>query len=154
RAGETVSWSGGCGADGRTTGQGVAERTADGKVDRYEGDLVAGRANGRGVATNSNGSRYEGEFRDNKPHGRGVASLANGNRYEGEWRDGKLDGRGTLTMSNGAKRYEGEFRDGKPNGFGTFSGPDGMFTGTWTNGCYSYGLRTAWVLTTREQCGF
>ena len=46
---------------GRTTGQGVVEWTADGKVERYEGDVVAGRRNGRGVATSSDGHRYEGK---------------------------------------------------------------------------------------------
>jgi hypothetical protein len=131
RAGETVSWSGGCGADGRATGQGVAESTWDDKVERAEGDYVGGRLNGRGVLTMPDGGRYEGEVRDGKP-----------------------DGRGVLTMANGASRYEGEFRDGKPNGFSTYSWPSGKLTGTWTNGCGRDGLRTAWVGTTREQCGF
>ena len=128
---ETVSWSGGCGADGRATGQGVAESTWDDKVERAEGDYVGGRLNGRGVLTMPDGGRYEGEVRDGKP-----------------------DGRGVLTMANGASRYEGEFRDGKPNGFSTYSWPSGKLTGTWTNGCGRDGLRTAWVGTTREQCGF
>jgi hypothetical protein len=153
RAGETVSWSGGCGPDGRATGHGVVEWTADGKVDRSEGDYAAGRLNGRGVVISRDGHRAEGEFRDGTLNGRGVVTAANGNRSEGEFRDGKPNGRGVLTMSDGT-RYEGEFRNGKAHGFGTLAGPYGKVTGAWTNGCYCHGGRTAWVGTTREQCGF
>ena len=59
----------------------------------YEGDLVAGKAHGRGVYTLANGNRYDGEFKDDKMNGRGVKTFANGSpKQAGQWKDGNFLG--------------------------------------------------------------
>jgi len=118
---ETVTWSGGCGADGRASGHGVEEFRYDEEVERYEGDLRDGRANGHGVSTDVSGTRYEGEWRDDKTNGHGVMTNADGSRYDGNWRDDRPDGYGEAWI------------DGE------------TYRGNWVGGCYRDGNRkTAW----------
>lgn len=80
--------------------------------DRYEGDAVDGKLQGRGVYIWKNGDRYEGDFFNNMLQGKGVLSYANGDRYEGEFVDSKKQGKGVLIHANG-EREEGNFIDGK-----------------------------------------
>ena len=101
KAGETLTWTGGC-VDGKASGR--------------------GRQVWRGVYGES---VYEGEFRYGKRHGRGIYTWVNGQTYDGEWRNGKQHGHGTCTdaeVSNDdttyAHRYEGEWRDGNRHGRG------------------------------------
>ena len=137
---QTVSWSAGCGPDGRATGRGVVEWRYDGKVDRYEGEYRDGKRHGQGVYTSANGDRYEGEYRDGKGHGRGVYTWASGNRYDGEWRDGKRHGQGVQTWVYG-DRYEGEYRDDRPDGFGVAWIGGEQYAGSWAEGCFRDGNR-------------
>eukprot|EP01035_Chromulina_nebulosa_P029781 gene29781-39506_t len=44
----------------------------------YTGQLVDGKACGRGILTFANGNRYDGEFKDDKMNGRGVYTFADG----------------------------------------------------------------------------
>jgi hypothetical protein len=59
-------------------------------ADRYVGQFVQGRPEGRGVYVWENGARLEGAFREGKAHGRGVFVSVSGKRYEGEFAAGRM----------------------------------------------------------------
>jgi hypothetical protein len=120
---------------------------------RYEGEVRDGKRHGKGVYSFASGDRHEGEFRDGKANGKGVYRFANGDRHEGEYRDGLPNGRGTFTYASG-DRFVGEFRNGKANGVGSFVRGDETFSGTWSNGCFRQGGRTAAFGRTAKECGF
>jgi len=150
---EKITWSGDC-KIGLAQGRGVLQWFLDGKhADRYEGEFRGGQANGWGTYTYTDGSHYDGEWKDGKRHGRGVFSFTNGNRYEGEFRDGNFNGRGVFTFADG-NRYAGEFSDNRANGSGVLVVGGSSYSGTWTNGCYRDGDRTAVIGATRKDCGF
>jgi len=52
--------------------------------------------------------KYEGEWLDGKMQGRGIYQYSDGSSYDGMWIAGKMDGKGTFTYPNGNK-YDGEF---------------------------------------------
>jgi hypothetical protein len=79
---------------------------------RYEGELVNGVRQGRGVFIYANGTRCEGEFRSDVLEGAGVCSFPNGNRYQGEFRSGRQHGRGIYIFADG-KQVEGNWQDGR-----------------------------------------
>ena len=63
---ETIRWSGGC-QSGYAQGKGTLQWFESGKPgDRYEGDYQAGKRNGHGIVTESNGTRIEGDWRDDQ----------------------------------------------------------------------------------------
>jgi hypothetical protein len=95
-----------------------------------------------------NMSRAEGQgtlqwFVDGKPT----------ERYVGKMRDGKYNGRGKMWLWD-APLFEGEFKDSLPHGQGTYFGDDGVYQGTWTNGCFREGERKAALGASKEECGF
>ena len=49
--------------------------------DKYTGDFVKGKLNGRGTYTYANGNKYVGDFVDNKFHGRGSFTCSNGKQF-------------------------------------------------------------------------
>lgn len=59
-------------------------------ADRYVGNFVDGRLDGKGVYTWENGARLEGTFKADKADGPGMYVSANGVRYEGPFHNGKL----------------------------------------------------------------
>ena len=56
--------------------------------DRYEGDFVDGKAQGRGTRTYAEGGRYDGEWRNDLPNGYGTRYAADGRSYSGSWQNG------------------------------------------------------------------
>lgn len=52
--------------------------------------------------------RYEGEWVDGKMQGRGTYQYSDGSVYDGGWVGGKMQGKGVFVYPNG-NRYEGEF---------------------------------------------
>ncbi|MDT8900112.1 hypothetical protein [Anaeroselena agilis] len=99
---ETVTWSSGADEEKYATGKGVIQWFEDGKpVMGYEGDVVKGKANGKGIATWPDGDRYEGDFVDGNMTGKGVATCVSGDRYEGNFINGKMNGYGTYYHSDG-----------------------------------------------------
>ena len=52
--------------------------------------------------------KYEGEWMEGKMQGRGVYQYSDGSCYDGMWLAGKMHGKGTFTYPNG-NRYDGEF---------------------------------------------
>jgi MORN repeat len=66
QAHETIRWSGGC-QNGYAQGKGTLEWFENGKSgDRYVGEYQAGKRNGHGVVTMSNGTRIEGDWRNDE----------------------------------------------------------------------------------------
>ncbi len=61
-------------------------------ADRYVGEFVKGRPDGKGTYTWENGARLEGSFKQGKAHGSGVYISAKGTRYEGDFIKGKFAG--------------------------------------------------------------
>lgn len=126
---ESITWSGSC-ADGVAEGTGVLQWFLGAKVDqRYAGAVRAGRPNGRGTYTWSDGTWYEGEFRDYEMTGHGLMMSPNGDWYRGEWHDGRANGQGTA-----------QFVDGF------------TYVGIWRDGCIYKGKYTAWMGSTEEEC--
>lgn len=61
---ETIRWSGSC-EGGYAQGKGTLQFFENGKPgDRFEGEYQAGKRNGHGVVTMSNGTRIEGDWRN------------------------------------------------------------------------------------------
>lgn len=111
----------------------------------YQGQCVAGKAQGIGEVVFNNGDRLRGEFENGRINGNGTwISGVSGNSYKGHWRDGKREGEGTYSWSNGAQQYVGEWVDDKRQGHGTFTWANGgrfegefrnnkQYTGTYTS---------------------
>jgi MORN repeat len=113
--GETVSWSGDC-IQGLAQGAGTVLWSRNGEpFEKDEGIWDQGRQSGRGTQDWRIG-RYEGELTGGEPSGHGIMMLQ-------------------------TSRYEGAFRNGKPNGQGTVTNLEGVFKGTWKDGCLADGKR-------------
>lgn len=97
RAGETVSWSNDCGADGRAEARGVREwRARSAGTSRFAGTMREGREDGRGTWSGPNGEGYLGNIGTDFFM---VGAFSLGlvvSRYEGEFREGVFHGLGTL----------------------------------------------------------
>ena len=132
---ETASWSGAADAQGYAAGKGVLKWFVDGKIEQtYEGMMLRGKFNGKGILTYANGVRYDGDFVDGKENGQGVLTVPNGNRFEGDFADGKFKGKVVLTYPDG-RHYEGDYADGKFNGQGVLTYPNGeRLEGIFENG--------------------
>lgn len=150
-ADEVVTWSGDC-THGYAEGRGTAQWVIKGKpVDRYEGDMRAGKMVGTGTLTFPNGMRYEGAFKDGNFHGTGKLTYSNGDVYVGEFLDDDRSGTGTFTMKDG-RRYVGGWKQDLPDGPGTLTRADGTsIYGHWKMGCLKDGaFRGALIATPRE----
>lgn len=110
-------------------GQGKLQQ-ADGT---YEGTIVNGKANGKGIKKFANGEVYEGEFKNDEPHGKGKWTYLTGVVYEGELKNGKRDGYGTVTFTDGEK-YTGDWKNDLREGEGTLFLKNGdKYSGTFKN---------------------
>lgn len=96
---------------GNIEGKGTANFSTGNK---YVGTFKSGRPD-RGVLTGifENGNRYDGEIVNGKKEGKGTMTWTNGDKYVGEWRDNKRNGKGTITFANGNK-YDGGWNDDNP----------------------------------------
>jgi hypothetical protein len=108
----------------------------------YEGELVDGKREGRGICLYSNSNLYEGEWRRDKEHGYGKLMTSDRRQiiYEGEWERGKIQGNGTYyygssNPANPGSRYIGEFRESLRNGTGRYYLEGGaVYDGQWRDG--------------------
>jgi hypothetical protein len=108
---------------------------------QYEGDLVNGFADGRGVLTfpdndDQNRAVYEGEVKCRKMWGKGVLKFKNGEKYEGDFVNDMYEGFGVLTFAEddprGRMKYEGELKANYFWGNGTLAWKDGsQYEGQW-----------------------
>jgi hypothetical protein len=111
--------------DGKAHGKGI-EILMDNY--RYEGDFSNGQFNGKGTLQSQDGSTYSGDFIKGSLEGTGVLRLASGIQYVGEFLYGKFHGKGIMTSNNG-ERYEGEFYVGAKRGKGKLTWPAGQYEG-------------------------
>ena len=93
---------------------------------KYKGEWKNDKRNGKGVFTSVNynnpnlpGIKYEGEFNNDRIEGFGIAKYSSGDKYEGEWKNNKQYGKGTLIYIGGGK-YVGEWKYGKLDGEGIY----------------------------------
>ena len=92
---------------------------------------------GIGTLTYISGDRYTGEFVDGKRQGRGVFQFAHsGDTYNGNWFNDKMNGYGYLTFGDNYRIYEGQFKDNLPCGEGQLTGPEYIYNGKFSNGMF------------------
>ena len=157
-----MTWSGPC-KRGRADGPGTLELKLGGKmVERYEGPMRDGAAEGKGKLQWADGTRYEGQFQGGAPSGPGITTFPSGATYTGEHRMGLPHGTGIYAWRNG-ERYDGAFVDGRAHGQGTYTLPKanvasasgaGVYSGRWNNGCFRDGARWAVIGIAPRDCGF
>ena len=85
--------------------------------DKYEGEIINNKPNGKGIYYSLNGEIKEGTFLDGHLNGKGKMTLNNGFFLEGNFVDDELDGYGKTINING-EMYEGEFRNNIREGKG------------------------------------
>ena len=85
----------------------------------YIGEWKNGLRNGKGKYYYKNGNiRYEGDFVNDKAEGNGKYIWENGNYYIGEWKYGLSNGKGKHYYKNNKIKYEGDFFNDKYEGNG------------------------------------
>jgi len=101
--------------------------------EEYDGQLIKGVPNGRGLLLKANGDQYNGIFVDGKFEGRGVFHWINGSVYKGKWVQNKRQGFGSMQYANG-NHYEGEWLVDKRHGKGQLTFRSGTrYEGQWKN---------------------
>jgi len=101
--------------------------------DRYEGEVLNGKANGNGIAFFKNGARYEGHFRDNLQNGSGKMFYKNGVTFEGQFENDIPNGTGKSIDVNGSVT-EGLYRKGKLEGLVRFQSSEAIGELTYVSG--------------------
>ena len=99
----------------------------------YEGDVVQGKKEGKGILKFKDGTIYEGEFKDDDFNGNGILKYNNGRKYEGNFKEGKMDGNGKFIWEDG-KTYIGSYVNDKKHGQGKLIyNNDKYYEGSWVN---------------------
>jgi hypothetical protein len=103
----------------------------------YEGMWFEGKRHGLGKLITSNGDKYIGNFLDDRYNGRGTYYWSNGRVYDGDWISGNMCGYGKMTYADNSY-YEGSFDNDKRNGFGTMYEMNGQISaGAWKDDRYN-----------------
>ena len=99
---ETVTWTSEC-AEGLAQGTGTLTEDWDGdrKTKEKTGSLVDGKAQGRWVYRDQDGTVAEGSYEAGKRHGHWVERLADGTVQEGSYESGKRQGQWELRFASG-----------------------------------------------------
>jgi hypothetical protein len=90
----------------------------------YDGEILEGAIDGKGIMTWPDSSSYSGVWRSNMRQGKGTMKWKNGIVYMGMFKHDEINGKGTMTYADGHK-YAGSFKDGVPHGSGKLIYPDG-----------------------------
>ena len=85
--------------------------------DKYQGNCVENKMNGKGKYYVKSRLIYEGYFKNNHFEGKGTYYWKNGDSYTGIFKGGKFHGNGTIKFTNG-NIFKGEFINDKRDGFG------------------------------------
>lgn len=101
---------------------------SEGVTMKWEGDCIAGKANGFGTLTKfKNGeyeSTYEGEYKNGIREGKGKFTHADGTAKTGTFVDGQMVGEGLMIYEDGSK-YVGNFINYTQHGLGVLYYSDG-----------------------------
>ena len=117
--------------NGKAEGKGIAYFN---NGDKYDGEWCNDKKEGNGIYYFNNGARYEGYFIKDKRDGKGIYFYHNGDIYEGYWKNGLKEGRGIKFFHNG-DRYEGEYKNDKKEGKGIMYYNNGhRYEGCFING--------------------
>jgi len=101
------------------------------KGERFIGELINGKKNGKGIIFYNDGSKYEGEWKNDKMEGKGIFYYSSGIKYEGDWKNGIKEGKGVIYGHNHNK-YEGDWKNDKIEGKGIFYYNNGdRYEGEW-----------------------
>jgi hypothetical protein len=84
---------------------------------KYIGQFVWNKRQGKGKEVFPGGEQFEGEFYENLRMGKGRLTFPNGSVLNSEFKDNLANGSGNINYANGNK-YQGEFRQGRRNGKG------------------------------------
>ena len=55
--------------------------------EKYEGDWINNKREGKGTMNWNNGDKYEGDWKNDKQEGKGIMYYSNGEKYDGEWKN-------------------------------------------------------------------
>lgn len=100
----------------------------------YNGQVLLGQLNGKGIMSWPDSSNYSGIWKSNMRHGKGTMTWKNGNVYMGHFKMDEMSGTGTYVFSDGRKYY-GRFKDDVFHGKGTMVLVNGSKEkGKWENG--------------------
>lgn len=121
--------------NGIPNGQGSLARTkSDGSKWYYKGSFKAGKTDGYGVATWSDGASYKGSYKAGRYDGYGVFTWSSGDLYKGSFKVGKMDGYGVYMRFDGSS-YKGNLKANVEDGYGVFTSTAGLkFCGNWVSG--------------------
>lgn len=99
----------------------------------YDGEILEGRIEGKGIMIWADSSSYSGMWRTNMRHGKGTMKWKNGNMYMGKFKNDEMT-KGTFLFANGDKYYGG-YEDDKFHGKGKILKKDGSVEkGIWEYG--------------------
>ena len=115
---ETVTWNSEC-SEGLAQGTGTLTEDWDGdrKTKEKTGSLVDGKAQGRWVYRDQDGTVAEGSYEAGKRHGHWVERLADGTVQEGSYESGKRQGQWELRFASG-NVSEGPYEAGSVTAIG------------------------------------
>lgn len=99
----------------------------------YDGEILEGRIEGKGIMIWADSSSYSGMWKTNMRHGKGTMKWKNGNTYMGKFKNDEMT-KGTFLFANGDK-YFGKYEDDKFHGKGKIFKKDGSVeAGVWEHG--------------------
>lgn len=114
------------------------------KIDHIERMVISGSEFSSGLEENNqfiqydNRDTYEGPIVNGQKNGKGIMMYVDGNKYIGKWKDDKREGFGKMTYTdNGVYHgeYIGEWKNDKKNGKGRLIDEDSIiYEGIWENG--------------------
>jgi hypothetical protein len=92
----------------------------------YQGELINGKKEGKGLLIDLNGDIFEGIFINDKKEGFGVYLFESGKKYVGHFTNDVLNGVGSYFFINGSEYY-GEIHETEMHGFGNYHYPSGSY---------------------------
>lgn len=92
----------------------------------FQGELINGKKEGKGLLIDLNGDIFEGIFINDKKEGFGVYLFESGKKYVGQFKNDVLDGIGSYFFINGSEYY-GEINETEMHGFGNYHYPSGSY---------------------------
>lgn len=100
-------------------------------LEYFDGELVNGVKEGKGIYYYLNGNIYNGDWRNDQENGGGIMKYLNGHVYDGNWENGKACGKGMMKYADGSI-YDGEWSQGDFYGRGIYYFACGdVYDGEW-----------------------